>query len=61
MLVGVATRASNSRMFESDPQVNKIAATVQKYFHNALARKITGRKNSATTFCIYTDYENDVN
>ena len=61
MLVGVTTRASNSRMFESDPQVNKIAAVVKKYFHNELAQQIPGRKNPGTTYCVYTDYENDVN
>lgn len=60
-LVGITTRTSNAQLFERDPQVNKIAATVQKYFHNRLAEKIKERKNPGTTFCVYTNYESDVN
>ncbi len=60
-LVGITTRTNNVQIFESDPSTNKIAATVQKYFHNGLSEKISDRKNPGTTFCVYTDYESDVN
>ena len=60
-LVGITTRTNNSQIFERDPSTNKIAATVQKYFHNGLAEQIKDRKNPGTTFCVYTNYESDVN
>ncbi|WP_371220380.1 GyrI-like domain-containing protein [Orientia tsutsugamushi] len=60
-LVGITTRTNNAQIFERDPSTNKIAATVQKYFHNGLAEKIKDRKNHGTTFCVYTNYESDVN
>lgn len=60
-LVGITTRTNNAHIFEADPSTNKLAATVQKYFHNGLATKIKERKNPGTTFCVYTNYESDVN
>jgi predicted transcriptional regulator YdeE len=60
-LVGITTRTNNAHLFESDPSTNKVAATVQKYFHNGLADKISNRKKPGTTFCIYTKYESDFN
>jgi predicted transcriptional regulator YdeE len=60
-LVGITTRTNNAQIFERDPQANKIAATVQKYFHNGLAEKIHARQNPGTTFCVYTNYESDMN
>lgn len=60
-LVGITTRTNNAHIFEADPSANKIAATVQKYFHNGFSEKINGRKNPGTTFCVYTNYESDVN
>lgn len=60
-LVGITTRTNNAHIFERDPSTNKIAATVQKYFHNGLAEKINARQNPGTTFCVYTNYESDVN
>ena len=60
-LVGITTRTNNAQIFEQDPSSNRIAATVQKYFHNGLAAKINNRKNPGTTFCVYTNYESDVN
>lgn len=60
-LVGITCRANNARLFESDPSTNVIAATVQKYFHNGLSEKIANRKKPGTTFCVYTNYESDVN
>ena len=58
-LVGITTRTNNTHLFERDPATNKIAATVQKYFHNGLAEKIVARKKPGTTFCVYTNYESD--
>lgn len=46
-------RTNNTQIFERDPSTNKIAATVQKYFHNGLAEKILSRKNPGTTFCLF--------
>lgn len=60
-LVGITTRTNNTQIFERDLSTNKIAATVQKYFHNGLADKIKDKKNPGTTFCVYTNYESDVN
>lgn len=60
-LVGITTRTNNAKIFEQDPSTNEIAATVQKYFHNGLAAKINARQNPGTTFCVYTNYESDVN
>ncbi len=59
-LVGITTRTNNKQLFEADPATNKVAATVQKYFHGGLAEKIIGRKSPGTTFCVYTNYESDV-
>ncbi|MDP1724140.1 MAG: GyrI-like domain-containing protein [Alphaproteobacteria bacterium] len=58
-LVGITTRTNNKAMFERDPSINKIAALVQKYFHNGLSTKITNRQKPNTTYCAYTDYESD--
>ena len=60
-LVGITTRTNNAQIFEGDPSNNKIAAIVQKYFHSGLAAKINDKKNPGTTFCVYTDYESDMN
>ncbi len=60
-LVGITTRTNNKQLFEADPSTNKVAATVQKYFHSGLAEKIVARKNPGTTFCVYTNYESDFN
>ncbi|HLY68093.1 MAG TPA: GyrI-like domain-containing protein, partial [Puia sp.] len=60
-LIGITTRTNNKQLFESDPSTNKVAAIVQKYFHNGLAEKIGDHKNPGTTFCIYTNYESDFN
>lgn len=60
-LIGITTRTNNAHLFEADPLVNKISLTVQKYFHNELARQIKHRKTTGVTYCVYTDYESDVN
>ena len=58
-LVGITCRTNNAHIFERDPSTNKIAATVQQYFHNGLPNKIFNRKKPGTTYCVYTDYESD--
>lgn len=58
-LVGITTRTNNVQIFESDPATNKIAETVQKYFHGGLNDRIPNRKNPGTTYCVYTEYESD--
>lgn len=60
-LVGITTRTNNAHIFESDPSTNKIAMTVQKYFHGGLSEKINSRKNPGTTFSVYTNYASDFN
>lgn len=60
-LVGITARTNNTLIFETDPSTNIIAATVQKYFYNALAEKIRDRKKPGTTYCVYTNYDSDVN
>ena len=58
-LVGITTRTSNAKAFASDPEVNPIAKTVQKYVQEGLAERIRSRKNPGTTLCVYTHYENN--
>lgn len=58
-LVGISARTSNINIFEENPVNNKIAATVQKYFHEGLHAKINNRKNPGVTYCVYTNYESD--
>jgi len=58
-LVGITARTNNASLFESNPETNKVAATVQKYFHNRLAEQIQERKCPGKTFCVYTNYESD--
>ena len=60
-LVGITTRTSNAKIFESAPATNPIAATVQKFFHTGLSAKINNRKRPGTTYCVYTKYESDHN
>ena len=58
-LVGITARTNNAN--EADPSTAKITTTVQKYFHTDLPSKITNRKTPNTTYCVYTDYESDLN
>jgi predicted transcriptional regulator YdeE len=60
-LVGITCRTNNKHLFESDPATNKVALTVQNYFHNGLSAKILHRKMPNTTYCAYTNYESDFN
>lgn len=58
-LVGITTRTNNKEAMADDPNINKIASTVEKYMQNQIANKISNRKNPGTTFCVYTNYESD--
>jgi predicted transcriptional regulator YdeE len=60
-LIGITTRTSNAELLASNPATNKVAATVQKFFHSNLASKINNRKKPGTTYCVYTNYESDHN
>lgn len=60
-LVGITARTNNKQLFETDPEVNIVAATVQKYFYNQLAEKILHRISPSRTLCVYTNYASDVN
>ena len=56
-LVGIAARTNNAA--EIEPSTAKIGTTVQHYFNNALAEKISNRTTPETSYCVYTDYESD--
>lgn len=56
-LVGINVRTNNKA--EGNLATAKISPCVQQYFHQQLADKIPQRKNPGTTFCAYTNYEND--
>ncbi|MEI8321238.1 MAG: GyrI-like domain-containing protein [Alphaproteobacteria bacterium] len=56
-IVGISARTNNAA--EMNPATAKIGATVQEYFHRGLPEKIQNRASPGTTYCIYTDYEND--
>lgn len=58
-LVGITCRTSN--IAEMNPNSAKIGQTLQHYFHGAMADKINNRQNPGVTYCIYTNYESDVN
>jgi predicted transcriptional regulator YdeE len=57
ILVGITARTNNKN--EAVPETAKISPTVQRYFHQALADKISHRAKPSTTCCVYTDYESD--
>jgi predicted transcriptional regulator YdeE len=58
-LVGITARTNNAA--EMNPATGKIGPTLQRYFQNNLAAKINSRKKPGTTYCVYTEYENDCN
>lgn len=60
-LVGITARTNNTQIFASELSTNIIAATIQEYVNKNLAKKINDRKNPGTTFCVYTNYESDIN
>jgi predicted transcriptional regulator YdeE len=58
-LVGITVRTNNS--LEANPETAKIGKTISNYFENNLSQKILNRTKSETTYCAYTEYENDEN
>lgn len=58
-LVGITCRTNTASEF--NPVTAKIGPTAQNYFQNALYNKINHRKKPGTTYCIYTNYESDLN
>jgi predicted transcriptional regulator YdeE len=58
-LVGIECRTNNAS--EQDPAHAKIGATIQKYFQTGVADKIANRSNPHTTYCVYSEYDNDQN
>ncbi len=58
-LVGIKCRTNNRT--EQDPNSAKIGVTLQRYFQTAIAEKIANRINPYTTYCAYTEYDNDQN
>jgi predicted transcriptional regulator YdeE len=58
-LLGITARTNNA--LEMNPESAKIGITMHKYFSQAMPDKIPNRKAPGTTFCVYTNYESDVN
>ena len=56
-LIGIDTRTNNK--YETNPMTSKIGPCAQRYGQEQLFNKITDRKKSGTTYCVYTDYESD--
>ena len=57
-LAGITSRTNN--ILEMNPTTSKITPTLQKYFNNNLASEIHNNKQPGVTYCVYTDYENDL-
>lgn len=58
-LVGITARTNNAS--EMNPAEAKIGLTSQKYFASSVSSQIQDRVNPGKTFCVYTNYESDVN
>lgn len=56
-LVGISVRTSYQQ--ELDKMQGNIFPCVRQYFHELLFEKIPKREKPGTTFCAYTDYENN--
>ena len=56
-LIGISCRTSNA--IEFDPKQQKIPTMIQKYFE--IARTIPHVSDTKKTFCVYTEYQNDLN
>ncbi len=57
MLIGLTTRTNNIN--EGDPATAKISSTVQIYFQEGCAQRISNRKKSGVTYSAYAHYESD--
>jgi predicted transcriptional regulator YdeE len=58
-LVGISARTNNAN--EVNPELAKISALIGTYFQEQVPSNIADRKNPGVTFCVYTDYESDIN
>jgi predicted transcriptional regulator YdeE len=58
-LVGISVRTSNAK--EMNPETAKIPQTIHKYISENIFQKIKNKKNQQKLFCVYTEYENDMN
>jgi predicted transcriptional regulator YdeE len=56
-IIGIKTRTNNQ--LETNSLEGKIFPLVKRYFHQNIAASIPNRTQPGTTFCIYTNYEND--
>ncbi|NRA74255.1 MAG: effector binding domain-containing protein [Rickettsiales bacterium] len=56
-LIGITAKTNNT--FEMSAKLGKIPLTLEKYFGINLAIQIPNRKKPNTTYCIYTNYENE--
>ncbi len=56
-LVGIKIRTNINE--ENDLKTGKIFPCVLQYFHRLISEKIPNRKNPGTTYCVYTEYENN--
>ena len=53
-LVGISEKTSNQE--ELNPKTAKIGVTLERYFKNNLAEKISKRIKPVVTYCVYTNY-----
>lgn len=58
-LVGIATRTSNAR--EMNPDTAQIPTMIQRYDGSGVAENTPHRKKPDVVFCVYTEYESDLN
>lgn len=56
-LVGISEKTSNQE--EMNPKTAKIGITLERYFKNNLAEKISKRIKPGVTYCVYTNYAAD--
>ena len=56
-IVGIKIRTNNK--LETNSLEGKIFPIVKRYFHQNIAGRIPNRLHPGTTYCIYTEYEND--
>ncbi len=58
-LVGLTVRTNNAA--EKDPTTAKITPIIQRYFQQGISDKIQHRVKPGVLYCVYTNYESDVN
>jgi predicted transcriptional regulator YdeE len=58
-LIGISVRTNNKN--ETNQETGKIHSTMMKFYNEAMFSKIKNHVNSDLVYCVYTDYENDLN